>query len=56
MSPTDYIIDLLLIGLVLRQIRRRPLTTRPIVLPFVLIAVAGLNYLRPFRIAATISP
>ena len=43
MSPTDYIIDLLLIGLVLRQIRRRPLTTRPIVLPFVLIAVAGLE-------------
>jgi len=50
MSPTDYIIDLLLIGLVLRQIRRRPLTTGSIVLPFVLIAVAGLNYLRPFRI------
>ena len=50
MSPTDYIIDLLLIGLVLRQIRRRPLTTRSIVLPCVLIAVAGLNYLRPFRI------
>jgi hypothetical protein len=49
-SPIDYIIDLLLIALVLRQVRRQPLTAGSIILPSVLIIAAGLNYLRPFRI------
>jgi hypothetical protein len=50
MSPVDYVIDLLLIALVLRQIRRQLLTAWSIILPSVLIIAAGLNYLRPFRI------
>jgi hypothetical protein len=50
MSIADYIIDLLLIALVLRQIRRQTLTAGSIILPAVLIIVAGLNYLRPFRL------
>jgi hypothetical protein len=50
MSLGDYIIDLLLIALVLRQIRRQNLTAGSIILPAVLIIVAGLNYLRPFRL------
>jgi hypothetical protein len=50
MSPVDYVIDILLIALVLRQIRRQPLTAGSIILPAVLIIAAGLNYLRPFRI------
>ena len=50
MSPVDYVIDILLTALVLRQIRRQPLTPGSIILPAVLIVAAGLNYLRPFRI------
>jgi hypothetical protein len=50
MSLSDYVIDLLLIALVLRQIRRQTLTAGSIILPTVLIIVAGLNYLRPFRL------
>jgi hypothetical protein len=49
-SPIDYVIDLLLIALVLRQIRRQPLSAGSIILPVVLITAAGLNYLRPFQI------
>ncbi len=43
MSPVDYVIDILLIALVLRQIRRQPLTAGSIILPAVLIIAAGLN-------------
>ena len=50
MSPVDYVIDLLLIALVLRQIRRQSLTVGSIILPTILIIAAGLNYLRPFQI------
>ena len=50
MNLSDYVIDLLLIALVLRQIRRQTLTPGSIILPTVLIIVAGLNYLRPFRL------
>lgn len=50
MSLSDYVIDLLLIALVLRQIRRQTLTPGSIILPTVLIIVAGLNYLHPFRL------
>lgn len=51
MSLIDYVIDLLLIALVLRQIRRQQLTASSIILPSVLIIAAGVNYLRPFHIA-----
>ena len=43
MSLSAYVIDLLLIALVLRQIRRQTLTPGSIILPTVLIIVAGLN-------------
>ena len=43
MNLSDYVIDLLLIALVLRQIRRQTLTPGSIILPTVLIIVAGLN-------------
>ena len=48
MSLTDYIIDILLISLIFRQMRRRELTIRSVLLPVGLIAVAGANYLHPF--------
>lgn len=51
MSASDYIIDLLLIGLVLRQIRPRPLTPRSVLLPAVLLAFAGEQYLKGFPTA-----
>jgi hypothetical protein len=47
-SASDYIIDGLLVLLVLRQIRPRQLTPRSIVLPIVLLAVAGSEYLKGF--------
>lgn len=48
MSATDYIIDILLIGIVLRQIRPRPLTERSVLLPAALLAFAGAEYLKGF--------
>ena len=50
MSPVDYVIDFLLIALVLRQIRRQPLTAGSIILPAILIIAAGVSYLRLFQI------
>jgi hypothetical protein len=50
-SLIDYVIDILLIALVLRQIRRQPLTTKSIILPCILVLAATFNYLRPFPIA-----
>jgi hypothetical protein len=47
-SASQYIIDILLIALVLRQVRPRPLTPRSVVLPLVLLAVAGAEYLKAF--------
>jgi hypothetical protein len=47
MSVTDYVIDLLLIVIIFRQVRMHELTTRSAVLPLLLMAVAGFVYLRP---------
>jgi len=50
-SPTDYLVDILLVGLVLRQIRPRALTPRSVLLPAVLLAFAGGQYLKAFPTA-----
>jgi hypothetical protein len=47
MSVTDYVIDLLLIAIIFRQVRTHELTTRSAVLPLLLMAVAGFVYFRP---------
>lgn len=47
MSTTDYIIDILLILVIFRQVRPHPLTTRALLLPLALLAAAGALYLRP---------
>lgn len=48
MSGANWIVDLLLVGLVLRQVRPRPLTVRSVLLPALLLAVAGSEYLKAF--------
>lgn len=45
MTTTDYLIDSLLVLLVLLQIKERRLTTRTLIRPLVIVAVAVLNYL-----------
>jgi hypothetical protein len=50
MSVTDYIIDLLLIAVIFRQVRSHELTARSAVLPLILMAVAGVIYLRAFTL------
>jgi hypothetical protein len=47
-SATDWIIDLLLVGLVLRQVRPRPLTPRSVLIPALLLVLAGSEYLKAF--------
>ena len=49
-SITDYVIDILLILVIFRQVRPHELTLRTVVLPLVLLAVAGIVYLRPFTV------
>ena len=51
MSATNYIIDIALIAIVLRQFVARHLTTRSVLLPVVLVALAGLGYLKSFPTA-----
>ncbi|MGA3215495.1 MAG: hypothetical protein ABSD97_07380 [Acidimicrobiales bacterium] len=51
MSPSDYIVDVLLVLLVLRQIRPRALTPRSVLLPAVLLAFAASQYLKAFPTA-----
>jgi hypothetical protein len=51
MSTTDWVIDVLLVGLVLRQITPRALTPRSVLLPAVLLALAGSQYLKGFPTA-----
>ncbi|HET6293129.1 MAG TPA: hypothetical protein VFG33_07130 [Kribbella sp.] len=48
MTTTDYVIDIALILLVIRQLVPQRLHLRSIVLPLGLIAFAGTNYLRSF--------
>jgi hypothetical protein len=50
MSATDYVIDILLILVIFRQIPPRQLTRHTVVLPLVLLAVAGAIYLRPITL------
>jgi hypothetical protein len=44
----DYLIDVLLIAVIFRQVRFRRLTPRSMIVPVLLIAAAGASYLRPF--------
>jgi hypothetical protein len=46
-SVTDYVIDILLILVIFRAVRPHRLTPRAALLPLVLLAIAGLIYLRP---------
>jgi hypothetical protein len=48
MSASDYLIDVLLIALVLRQVRARELTAGSVLLPTVLVGVACLHYVHAF--------
>ena len=50
MSITDYVIDILLIVVIFRAVRPHPLTPRAALLPLVLLAVAGVIYLRPITL------
>jgi len=47
MSVTDYVIDILLILVIFRQVRPHQLTLRATLLPLILLVVAGIIYLRP---------
>jgi hypothetical protein len=46
MSATDYVIDILLIAVIFRQMRPRELTPRSARLPLILMVAAGIIYLR----------
>ncbi|NNN02791.1 MAG: hypothetical protein HKL87_02185 [Acidimicrobiaceae bacterium] len=46
MTFSDYLIDLTLIGLVLLQIRGRPLTNRSLLLPLAIVAYVAIHYLK----------
>lgn len=48
MTITDYLINFILIGLVVLQLRSRRLTVRNVVRPVVLVAAAAVYYLRGF--------
>ncbi len=50
MSVTDYVIDILLILVIFRAVRPHPLTPRAALLPLILLAVAGIIYLRPITL------
>jgi hypothetical protein len=49
-SVTDYVIDILLILVIFRAVRPHPLTPRAALLPLILLAVAGIIYLRPITL------
>jgi hypothetical protein len=49
-SVTDYVIDILLIVVIFRAVRPHPLTPRAALLPLILLAVAGIIYLRPITL------
>jgi hypothetical protein len=50
MSLTDYVIDILLILVIFRQVRPRQLSLYAVVLPLVLLVAAGAIYLRPITL------
>jgi hypothetical protein len=45
MTTTDYILDSALVLLVLLQIKERPLSTKALIRPLVIVAIAAVNYL-----------
>jgi hypothetical protein len=45
MTTTDYLIDSALVLLVLLQIKERPLTSKALIRPLVIVAIAVINYL-----------
>ena len=47
MRVTDYVIDILLIAVIFRQVRPRELTLRSALVPLALMVAAGVIYLRP---------
>jgi hypothetical protein len=49
-SITDYVIDILLIVVIFRQVRPHELTPGAALLPLALLAAAGIIYLRPFTL------
>jgi hypothetical protein len=49
-SVTDYVVDILLILVIFRQVRPHQLTTRAALLPLALLVAAGIIYLRPFTL------
>jgi hypothetical protein len=50
MTVYDYVIDIVLVGIIFWQVRTHPLTFRSPVLPLALLVVAGIVYLRPVRL------
>jgi hypothetical protein len=48
MSTTDYVVDILLIVVILRQVRVQEYTARRALLPLVIVAWAGEHYLKGF--------
>ena len=50
MSITDYVVDILLILVIFRAVRPHELTPRAALLPLVLLAIAGVIYLRPITL------
>ena len=51
MGVTDYVIDVLLIAIILRQVRPHLLTARSAVLPLVLLVAAWIVYFRSFTLS-----
>jgi len=49
-SVTDYVVDILLILVIFRAVRPHELTPRAALLPLVLLAIAGVIYLRPITL------
>jgi hypothetical protein len=48
MTLTDYIVDILLIAIVFRQMQPQALTPRAVLLPIILLSVVGVTYLHGF--------
>src|SRR4051794_16086678 len=51
MSTTDYVVDILLIVVIFRQLRERPYTLRTAILPIGIMVWAGFHYLHGLEVA-----
>src|SRR3954452_16862115 len=51
MSTTDYIVDILLIVVIFRQLRPSEVSVRTAILPVAIMVWAGLHYLHGFKVA-----